>query len=95
MKGVSCAVSYYYYNYFCWYDYICNVSFTLLLIITLNFTHPNVQKICSNVSKALVLWNQYVEQEAEIMSGLKGPFSIVQATRMKVSLYQGSVYIQP
>lgn len=48
----------------------------------------------SNAPTTLVLWDQYVEQEAEVMGRLEGPFPIVQATRMKVNLYQGNLYIQ-
>ncbi|KAG5551378.1 hypothetical protein RHGRI_009706 [Rhododendron griersonianum] len=43
----------------------------------------------SNTLATLVLWDQYVEQEGEIMRQLEGPFPVVQATRMRVSLYQG------
>ncbi|KAG5557452.1 hypothetical protein RHGRI_007630 [Rhododendron griersonianum] len=43
----------------------------------------------SNTPTTLVLWDQHVEQEGEIMGRLVRPFPIVQATRMKVSLYQG------
>lgn len=55
--------------------------------------HANEQKMCSNVPAILVLWDQYAEQEGEVMSRLEGPFPIVQATRMKVSSYQGNLYI--
>lgn len=68
-------------------------SYTLLLLIILTVTHTNVLKIYSNTLATLVLWDQYVEQEGEIMRQLEGPFPVVQATRMRVSLYQGNLYM--
>ncbi|KAG5537195.1 hypothetical protein RHGRI_024583 [Rhododendron griersonianum] len=72
-----------------------DVLFAMVSVGTKRATKDNhvIQHITiideSNAPTTLVLWDQYVEQEAEVMGRLEGPFPIVQATRMKVNLYQG------
>ncbi|KAG5517413.1 hypothetical protein RHGRI_037972 [Rhododendron griersonianum] len=72
-----------------------DVLFTVLHVGTKRTTKDNstIQNIiiidASNVPTTLVLWDQFAEHEGEIMGTLEGPFPIVQATRMKVSTFQG------